>query len=156
MKRLSALLVSALACLAGSVAPASDMRVTQLWLSNQGQEYRHTFLYNSQGNVQLETRYVQAADGTWQREAQTEWFYDSGLCVGQMRRVFDQGAWRNVDEVESVYNRVDDLTDEYTYQYDANGARAAAKHVKLSYPDGGLHREEYDYSGGAERLRLRQ
>ena len=156
MKRLSALLVSALACLAGSVAPGSDMRVTQLWLSNQGQEYRHTFLYNSQGNVQLETRYVQAADGTWQREAQTEWFYDGGLCVGQMRRVFDQGAWRNVDEVESVYNRVDDLTDEYTYQYDANGARAATKHVKLSYPDGGLHREEYDYSGGAERLRLRQ
>ena len=92
MKRLSALLVSALACLAGSVAPASDMRVTQLWLSNQGQEYRHTFLYNSQGNVQLETRYVQAADGTWQREAQTEWFYDGGLCVGQMRRVFDRGA----------------------------------------------------------------
>ena len=156
MKRLSALLVSALACLAGSDAPGSDMRVTQLWLSNQGQEYRHTFLYNSQGNVQLETRYVQAADGTWQREAQTEWFYDGGLCVGQMRRVFDQGAWRNVDEVESVYNRVDDLTDEYTYQYDANGARAVAKHVKLSYPDGGLHREEYDYSEAGDSLMAAQ
>ncbi len=156
MKILSCLLISALSCCVGSRALASETRVAQMWLSNQGREYRHTFLYNSAGNVQLETRHVQAADGTWQREAQTEWFYEGGRCVGQVRRVFDQGAWRNVDEVESVYNRVDDLTDEYTYQYDANGARVPVKHVKLSYPDGELLREEYVCSNGTEQLRLSQ
>lgn len=115
---------------------ATEMRITQLFITDQNTEYRHVFLYNDLGNVQLETRYIQS-DETWLRQNQTEWFYDNGNCVKQIERVFENGVWSNTDEIETNYNRVNKKTTETIYRYVA-GNKIPVKETKFSYSAGVL------------------
>lgn len=141
-------------CTFSGLVLASETLVSQFFVSSQGKEYRHTFLYNVSGKIQLETKYVQAADASWERDSQTEWYYEGEHCVKQIQRVFKNGKWKNTAEVETVYNRVNDMTDEYVFQYDDNGVRVPVKHSKVSFLDKNVQRDEFLYEDGRERLCL--
>ncbi len=148
-----ALLHALFICSAGSLF-ASQKQVAQLYLSVHGEEYRCSYSYDVSGHVQQETCMRPGSGEEWEYAEQTEWLYQDERCVWQIRRTYDEGAWKSTDEIEWNYNRVGDLLDEYTYQYDAQGVRRLVKYVKMSYPNQGKMRQEYAYQDDVERLAL--
>ena len=132
---------------------ATEMRVTQLFITNDGREYRHTFLYNNLGDILLEANYFQADNGKWIRRSQTEWFYTSNLTT-QQQRVFENGTWRNTVRIETRYNFSGQKQEEITYDY-ISGVRTRIKRVVYENP-GNVQSpiREYIYQNGVAQLSI--
>ena len=133
---------------------ATETRITQLFITNDGNEYRHTFLYNSFGDIQLETKYLQSGN-TWLRQSQTEWFYNSSnLLIAQQQRVFENGAWQNTDLIEIDYNFFDQKQEVRTFQY-ISGMRTPIKRVVYENPGNTQSPvREYRYQNGVPQLSI--
>ena len=115
IKHCTILFILFLAC-AYNPAFATETRITQLFITDKGTEYRHTFLYNASGNIQLETKYIQSANDVWLRQSQTEWFYTSDAII-QQERVFENGGWKNTNELETRYHSTGERQEEIIYHY---------------------------------------
>ena len=109
---------------------ANETRVTQLFITNNGQEYRHTFLYDDVGNVRLETKYAWSGN-TWLRHSQIEWTRSTNV-VTQHERVFENNAWRDTYSIETQYNAQGLKIQESFFRY-ASGARIPIKVVLYDY-----------------------
>jgi len=134
---------------------ATETRITQLFITNEGREYRHTFLYNAFGDVLLETKYLQSENNnsTWLRQSQTEWFYLSGVTI-QQQRVFENGAWRNTASVEIRYNSFGNKQEKITYDY-ISGVRTRIKRVVYENPGNAQSPiREYIYQNGVPQLSI--
>ncbi len=132
---------------------ATGARVTQLFITNQQEEYRHVFLYNSPGKVQLETTYI-LENNTWVRQNQTEWFYEGENCIKQVERIFENGIWQNVNEVQSLYNRLNHKTMEQISGY-VDGEKIPFRKISFEYSAGILSKiNEYIVGSNDDQLAI--
>ena len=128
---------------------ASDTKITKLFITNQGKEYRHTFYYDLSGKVLFETRYIASGYDGWSPQSQTEWIYSEN-SVSQIERTYD-GAFKDVAEIVTQYNGVE-KTEEITYRYVSN-VRTPVKKNTFNYSGGVLSESrEYIFQGGVEQL----
>ncbi|NDV46884.1 T9SS C-terminal target domain-containing protein [Paludibacter sp. 221] len=142
-----------LLCLPAYIFPAKT-RVKQLYVSESDNDYRHTFLYTSEGKVQLETKYVQGVGNNWERFMQTEWFYEQGNCVRQTEREYRNDAWHNASEIEFEYDRVDNVIVENYFTY-TQGQKKQTKKIRSSYKYGKISaKQEFVYTNAGEQLAL--
>jgi hypothetical protein len=140
---------------------ATETRITQLFITNEWQEYRHTFLYSTQGAVQLETKYSQLNNDEWLPHSQTEWYraphniqHEIVLLVIQRERVFENGEWQNINEIETQYHLSGTKREETFFRY-ISGVRTPIKTVKYEWQNGGLaETREYRYENGIPVLSL--
>ena len=114
---------------------ATETRITQLFITNGGQEYRHTFLYDDFGYVRLETKYI-LPDNDTLRHSQIEWTRSASV-VTQRERVFENNAWRDIHLIETQYNAQGLRIEESFFQY-VSGVRTPVKRVQYEYQNGGL------------------
>ena len=119
---------------------ATETRITQLFITNEGQEFRHVFLYDEFGNVQLETKYVQSGSN-WQPSTQTEWYYTSSdfpaNLTMQVERVRGSNSWHDTDVIETQYDAQGRKSEEVFSRYVSN-VKTPVKTVKYEYLNGEL------------------
>jgi len=135
---------------------AAETRITQLFVTDQGEQYRHDFFYNDIGTVILETRY-NLSGGEWVRKRQREWLYGTngiGNKITQVERVFENGNFVNTDEIELKYNYINKEEEEITYQY-ISGVKASVKRKVFEYSNQLLSKmSEYTYSNDNAQLSI--
>jgi hypothetical protein len=80
-------------CLASNSALlAENLLITEISVLNADSTFRYLYLYNSDGNKVLETKYFKQNDN-WIRKSQKEWLYDANKCVTQRERVWINNDW---------------------------------------------------------------
>ena len=127
---------------------AEEKRVTQLFITIDGHEYRYTFLYDELGNIELETKYIQTSNDDWFRLSQTEWTRSADV-ITQHERVSDNNLWRDNFSIEIEHNAQGLKMNEIFFCF-ASGERMLIKTVQYDYADYNRLAEirEYRYVNG--------
>lgn len=103
----------------------ADKLITELLVTDNDTTYRYLYLYDSNGNKLLETKYS-LQNEAWLRLTQTEWFYEGPNCTLQCERIWKNNKWSTSYEIRYDYYN-GNLTNELHKVYDNGLANSVRK-----------------------------
>lgn len=91
-------------------ANTNNQLITELIASDNDSVFRFLYLYDSNGNKVVETKYYREND-TWKRKSQIEWMYLNNKCSSQRESVWINSKWTpsysiNYQTVGDVFNEI--------------------------------------------------
>ncbi|MDD3320736.1 MAG: T9SS type A sorting domain-containing protein [Paludibacter sp.] len=112
-------------------AAVNNQLVTELLVIDNDTTFRYLYLYDTNGNKVLETKYSGQSDA-WKRLTQTEWFYEGNDCVLQREKNWNVSSWNTSYEIsynysggnfiselhKSIKNNIPTEIKKISYQYD--------------------------------------
>jgi len=153
---LFALIIASLffTCSPGVVFSAVDsLLVTELKVFDMDSTFRYLYLYDSQGNKVLETKYKQEIE-SWTRVSMTEWIFEGSNCIIQRERTWTNDEW----EVSFVidYEFENNLLISEIHNKYSNKVANPIRKISFQYnQDQITSRKEYDWNNGVWTLILK-
>ncbi len=108
-----------------TLSAVNDQLITELLVTDNDTTYRYLYLYDTNGNKVLETKYSRQSEA-WMRLTQTEWFYEGTKCTMQREKIWKNNIWSISYEIDYDYNN-GNLTNELHQVYDNGVANPVRK-----------------------------